>query len=61
MFVQMHLFNNAHHTNQFRFYIKQRHVKTEWGVDGGERKIDREKQIKQVRDGALERIRNRVG
>jgi hypothetical protein len=57
----MHLFNNAHHTNQFRFPIKQRQVKKEWGLDGGERKIDREKQIKRVRDGAWERMRNSMG
>ncbi len=33
-------------------YIKQRQVKTEWGVSGRARKRDREKQIKGVRDRA---------
>ncbi len=57
----MYLFDNAHHTNQFHFHIKQRQVKTEWGVDGGQRKRDRKKHIKRVRDGAWERIRNSMG
>jgi hypothetical protein len=44
----MHLFNNADDTNQYPFYIKQRLVKTEWGVSRRERERDRdrEKQIK---------------
>ncbi len=49
MFVQMCLFNDAGHTNQF-IYIKQRQVKTEWGVSRRARKRDREKQIKGMRD-----------
>jgi hypothetical protein len=34
------------------FYIKWRQVKTEWGVSRREEEIEREKQIKGVRDRA---------
>jgi hypothetical protein len=44
----MSLFNDADHTKSISFYIKQRQVKTEWGVS----RREREKQIKGVRDRA---------
>jgi hypothetical protein len=52
MFVQISLFNDADHVNQFHFYIKQGRVKTEWGVSRREGERGREEQINRVRDGA---------
>ncbi len=43
------------------FHIKQRQVKTEWGIGKREGEREREKWIKGVRERVLERIRNGVG
>jgi hypothetical protein len=50
--VEMHSFNDAGSSNQSYFYIKQRRVKTEWGVGKSEGEREREEQIKGVGDGA---------
>jgi hypothetical protein len=45
----MCLFNDAYHPRSISFYIKWRHVKTEWGVSGREGERERKKWIKGVR------------
>jgi len=52
VFVLISLFNDTDYTKSVSFYIKQRQVKTEWGVIGREEEREREKHIKGVRDRA---------
>ncbi len=61
VFLQISLCNDTAYANKFPIYIKWGQVKIEWGVSGGARKRDREKQINGVRDGVLERFGNSVG
>ncbi len=61
MSFQITLFNDTAYTKRFPIYVKERQVKIEWGVSGRGRKIDREKQINRVGDGAMERLGNGVG
>ncbi len=50
--VHNSLFNDHDLAESSFFYIKQRQVKTEWGVSRREGEREREKQIKGERDGS---------
>jgi hypothetical protein len=50
--VHNSLFNDPDHAKSSSFYIKQRQVKTEWGVSRREREREKERSRLRERDGS---------